>query len=109
MYTGFIDNIRITRGVKVTWADDWGCRYRCTLPWTVETATTHKLGEWGEWVKIPFLFIPKKSYENEWLWGRGVQMRILPRGVSFTESTIDAEIMYDTPKNIFMRKLQGGA
>lgn len=93
----------------MTWADDSYCIYRCTLPWIEETARTHRLGEWGEWTEIPFLFIPKRSYENEWLWGRGVQMRILPRGVSFTESTIDAEIMYDTNKNIFMRNLKGGA
>ena len=109
MYTGFIDTIRITRGLKVTWADGRCCIYRCTLPWSIEVATTHKLGEWGDWVKVPFLFIPKKSYNGKWIWGRDIYMCIHPKGHDFIQSTIYAEVMYDTKKNIFMRKLQGGA
>jgi hypothetical protein len=108
-HKGFIDDFRITRGVKVTWADDRRCIYRSTLVWTPSIAQTHQLGEWGEWVEIPFLFIPKRSFDNKLVWGRNIQVRIKPQGVSFTTKTIDAEVMYDTKKAIFMRKLKGGA
>ena len=83
--------------------------YNRLIPWTIETATTHKLGEWGEWVEIPFLFIPKRSYENKWVWGRGVYMQLKPNGVSFEHDTIEADVRYDRKKNIFKRRLKGGA
>lgn len=93
----------------MTWADGRRCTYKATLPWLEELVGTHHLGEWGPWSEIPFVFIPKKSFQGEWLWGRGIQMRIKPMGASFEKNTIDAEIMYDTNKNIFIRNLKGGA
>lgn len=109
MYTGFISDIRITLGTKVTWANGERCTYSTTLPWTVSVAMTHRLGEWGEWTKIPFLFIPKKSFEGKWVWGRNICMRIKPKAVDFEHDIIDADIMYDTKKTIFTRRLKGGA
>lgn len=105
---GFIDDIRVTKNSsKYTWADNHRCIYKSVLPWNGEMEAVTEFGRWGEWFEIPFLFIPKRNYDNEWVWGRGIKMRIMVIGVSFTRQTVDAEIMYDRPKNIFTRKLQG--
>ena len=91
----------------MTWADGRRCTYSATLPYVLEIGSVHRLGEWGEWVEIPFLFIPKKSFEGKWVWGRNICMRLKPKGVDFTQDSMDTDIMYDTKKTIFTRRLKG--
>lgn len=83
--------------------------YRKEIPWTQGFAIIHKLGEWGEWSEIPFLFIPVRNMNGKWCWGRGVYVQYKPHGVDFEQKSVDAEMRFDTHKNIFVSKLKGGA